>query len=109
DLLTGTDDLDVIEYGFTLGAYDPAHPLVVDPTVAFAGYVGGNAIDSINAVAVDGSGAVYATGTTGSADCTFEPTVGAADGVLNGGADAFVVKVNPAGTSVVYKTYLGGD
>jgi hypothetical protein len=44
----------------------------------------------------------------GSTHCTFNPT-SAYDSFLNGQFDAFVVKVNAAGTSVIYKTYLGGD
>src|SRR4051794_27555101 len=109
DLLSGPDDTDIVEYGFKLGSYDPARPLIVDPTITFAGFVGGNGNEEIDGVAIDGSGASYATGLTSSTDCTFEPTAGAFDGTLNGGLDAFVVKVNPTGTGVVYETYFGGD
>jgi hypothetical protein len=109
DLLATPDDLDIVEYGFTLGSYDPARPLIIDPTIAFAGFVGGNGSDEVDGVAVDGSGAAYATGIVLSSAASFEPTAGALDTTLNGSQDAFVVKVNPTGDTVVYKTYLGGD
>src|SRR5262249_44670069 len=38
-----------------------------------------------------------------------EPTGGVLDNTLDGGLDAFVVKVSAGGSSVVYKTYLGGN
>ncbi len=44
-------------YGFRLGAYDPARPLVIDPTVlVYAGFLGGSGDDFGNAIAVDGLG-----------------------------------------------------
>ena len=66
------------------------------------------------AVAVDGSGSAYLAGSTSSPD--FPTTPGAFQTTLgspppNGGiyaSDAFVTKLNPAGTDLVYSTYLGG-
>src|SRR5205814_1614437 len=58
------------------------------------------------AIAVDGSGNAYFTGQTNSSN-TF-PVLSAAQGVQQGGYDAFVAKLNPLGTALVYSTFLGG-
>ncbi len=62
------------------------------------------------AITVDADGNAYVTGSTFSSDF---PTVNAvqpvhADDVGGGGYDAFVTKLNAAGTALVYSTYLGG-
>ncbi len=50
-------------YGFRLGAYDPARPLVIDPTVlVYAGFLGGSGTDVGIGIAVDGAGNAYVTG-----------------------------------------------
>jgi hypothetical protein len=95
------------EVRFALGALDPSLPLVVDPAVAFATYLGGTDLDDGAAIAVDASGSVYVAGTTTSADF---PTVGALQGEIAAPAtsDAYVAKLAPDGASLVYATYLGG-
>ena len=155
---------DGLSYGFEIGAYDPAHPLVVDPVLYYSSYFGneikeygwGIAVDSSGAayvagydetgdqtgndafvckfspsgdalvyavwlkgdtddnddraldIVVDDTGAAYVTGNTGSAD--FPVTAGAYQTVYGGGvADAFVVKINPAGDALLYSTFLGGS
>ncbi|MEZ4267514.1 MAG: choice-of-anchor U domain-containing protein [Myxococcota bacterium] len=99
---------------FDLGAYDPAHPLLIDPGLDFAAYVGGNAFDEVNAVTTDASGNVYIAGSTTSADLPMDGP-GAAKSLqtnsLNGktyvSTDAFVAKLSPDG-ALVWATYLGG-
>jgi Beta-propeller repeat len=60
------------------------------------------------AIAVDATGAAYVTGATSSSD--FPVTAGALQTTnLGGGDDAFVSKLNPAGSALVYSTYLGGS
>jgi hypothetical protein len=54
---------------------------------------------------VDGSGNAYISGITVSADF---PTVAAVQPSLGGNSDAFVTKVNPTGSALVFSTYLGG-
>ena len=84
-------------YGFALGPYDPAVPLVLDPaTIVYAGFIGGGGTDKGFAIAVDGAGAAYVTGSTNSTEATFPEAVGP-DLTANGNADAFVAKVAPAG------------
>ena len=58
-------------------------------------------------IAVDADGNAYVTGYTSSTD--FPTTPGAFQGSLAGGDNAFVTKLNPSGTGLVYSTYLGGN
>jgi hypothetical protein len=57
-------------------------------------------------IAVDSSGNAYVTGWTWSSDF---PAVVGPDTSYNGGVDAFVAKVNPSGTALVYSGFLGGS
>jgi hypothetical protein len=75
--------------------------------LVFSTYLGGTANDLGNAVAVDGTGAIYVTGSTVS---TNFPTVNALQAANGGGTDdCFVTKLSASGASVVYSTYLGGN
>lgn len=88
--------------GIRLGAYDRARTLVIDPVLAYSTYLSGSSSDSAAGIAVDGDGQAYVAGTTSSTDLT------AAGNTNAGGQDAFVTKLNAAGTAVVFTTYLGG-
>jgi hypothetical protein len=82
--------------------------------LVYATYIGGAGGDQGRAVAVDASGSVYVTGSTSSTEASFPDgdgfgTVPGFDQTQNGGDDAFVAKLNSAGTSLVYATYLGGS
>jgi hypothetical protein len=97
--------------GFRLGRYDRARPLVIDPVLVYSTYLGGSDEDVAHAIAVDASGAVYVAGQTYSTD--FPVSSGAfqtADGnTANGQGNAFIAKLNAAGTALIYSTYLGGS
>ncbi len=54
--------------GLCLGAYDARLALVVDPTVAYATFLGGSGLDSAYAAAKAGDGSLYLTGYTESND-----------------------------------------
>lgn len=100
--------LDGDEITFALGDYDSTLPLIIDPVLVYAGYLGGSATDAVNAIAVDSSGAAYITGLVDSTESTF-PVMGGPDLIANGERDAFVAKIRPDGTGFVYVGYIGGD
>jgi MBG domain (YGX type)/Bacterial Ig-like domain (group 3)/FG-GAP-like repeat/Beta-propeller repeat len=74
--------------------------------LVYSTYLGGNAIDYATAVALDPTGNAYITGVTFS---TNFPTVNPFQTVKGAQQDAFVAKINPAGTAWVYATFLGGN
>lgn len=74
----------------------------------YSTYLGGVADDYGFGIAVDSSGSAYVTGFTSSPN--FPTTPGAFMARSAGGAyDAFVAKINPVGSSLIYSTYLGGN
>ncbi len=76
--------------------------------LVYAGYIGGDGDDAGHSIAIDASGAAYVTGWTTSTEATF-PLLGGLDPTFNGAIDAFVAKINPAGTALSYCGYIGGD
>lgn len=92
--------------GFDLGPYDRTAILVIDPTLAYSTYLGGDQPDSGAGIAIDAAGNAYITGWTVS---TNFPALKGYSGSNAGSVDAFVAKLNPAGTALVYSTYLGGN
>src|SRR5439155_8240278 len=58
-------------------------------------------------IAVDAAGNAYVTGDTDSSN--FPTTAGAFQTTLDGFLAAFVTKLNPTGSALVYSTYLGGS
>lgn len=92
--------------GFEVGEYDLARPLVIDPVLTYSTYLGGSSDDQGLAAAVDLSGNLYVTGFTGSTDF---PVANPAQASNPGYVSIFVTKLNPAGSALVYSTYLGGS
>ena len=75
-------------------------------SLVYSTYLGGSGSDQINGIAVDATGDAYVTGSTTSTDFPTKVPFQAAN---RGGGDAFVTKVNPLGTVLLYSTYVGGS
>ena len=75
--------------------------------LVYATYLGGSQSEEGQGLAVDATGHAYVTGWTTSPDF---PVAGRpVQAHPRGGSDAFVVKLNAAGSALVYATYLGGS
>jgi len=91
--------------GLRVGSYDASQTLVIDPEMTFSTYLGGSGIDNVSDVALDAEGNIYLTGWTESSDF---PTVDAIQD-HGGSNDVFVVKLNGAGSAIVFATFIGGS
>ena len=96
------------QVGFDIPSYDVTAPLIIDPALMYATYLGGSSDepDGVAGIAVDNSGSAYVTGDTTSSDFPLKNAV--IDGTFIGPSDAFVTKLGPAGTNLVWSTYIGG-
>ena len=92
---------------FTLASYDRSRPVVIDPTVDFTTFYGGNSFDEPDAIAVDDDGNTYITGATASKN--FPTTDGTKFentknfdffGFVADEPNIFVVKFDPTGKVV---------
>lgn len=101
----------------TVGAFQTVNNAVLNAFITklnstgsalvYSTYLGGSTGDFGYGIAVNASGNAYVTGQASSAN--FPVTVGAFQTVKAGSADAFVTKLNPTGTALVYSTFLGGS
>ncbi|HEV2232875.1 MAG TPA: SBBP repeat-containing protein, partial [Terriglobia bacterium] len=105
------------QIGFEVAAYDHTKPLVIDPVLSYSTYLGGSNFDYAYGIAIDPAGNAYVTGQTDSVDF---PNLGQVQSSGGGTCtddllspfvcfDAFVAKLNPAGTALIYSTFLGGS
>ncbi|MBZ5723668.1 MAG: SBBP repeat-containing protein [Acidobacteriia bacterium] len=112
--------------GVTPGEWATAFVTKFSPdgsSVVYSTYLGGNGFDQGYAIAVDSSGSVYVTGmtqstnfpiTAGAYQIVCSPTPGntgassAPPGCNQANRSAFVTKLNPTGTGLIYSTFLGG-
>ena len=92
---------------FLLAGYDSHRALVIDPSVEYSTYLGGSGYDQGNSIALDSSGNTYIAGSTTSTNFPNNDPLGY--GKYEGDTDAFVSKLSPAGTAIVYSTYFGGS
>jgi hypothetical protein len=101
----------------TSGIFDPTHNGSEDVFVTklnaagsgllYSTFLGGSSDDSGYDIKVDGAGNAFVTGLT--ASTAFPTTSGAYDTTHNGLFDAFVTKLNAAGSALLYSTFIGGD
>jgi beta-propeller repeat-containing protein len=95
---------------FELGSYDHTRELVIDPTVTYSTYFGGNLADYGVSIAVDASGNSYVAGAT---DSSTIPAAGGTtvspsnNGSFSGSFDTFVTKIGPTG-NCIFTTFFGG-
>jgi hypothetical protein len=74
----------------------------------YLGYIGGSGTETNEGIAVDTAGNAHISGGTDSNQASFPVIVGP-DLTYNGGTrDAFVAKLNPDGTALVFAGYIGG-
>lgn len=100
--------------GFLVGSHDRSRPLVIDPALDYATYLGGNDLQVTPeqglGVGVDASGAAAIVGLTTSV--SFPATTGAFQTTRKGSgnftSEAFVAKLNATGSALVFATYFGG-
>jgi hypothetical protein len=93
------------QVAFRLARYDTRQPLLIDPVLAYSTYLGGSNIDGANAIAVAPDDSAFITGETFSNDF---PTVNALYPKSATEAQvAFVSKISPDGSALLYSTYLG--
>jgi hypothetical protein len=75
-------------------------------SLELSSYLGGRGADVGDRIAASRAGEACVTGYTASPDF---PTASAVQPALRGGFDAFVAKVSPDGSKLVYSTFLGGS
>ena len=101
------------QVGIELSQYDHSKALVIDPVLQYSTYLGGSQNEAARGIAADNSGNVYIVGYTTSRNLpvtsgALQTTYGGSSSAYHTG-DAFVAKINPAGTALVYCTYIGGS
>ncbi|MCI0529256.1 MAG: SBBP repeat-containing protein, partial [Nitrospira sp.] len=90
--------------GFQVAAYDTNKPLIIDPVLVYSTYLGGANTDEAFGVAVDTQNRAYIVGYTNSTSFPSATSLRA----FGGSIDAFVARLNAAGTAYTYFTFLGG-
>ena len=90
-------------FGFTLDHYDPAWPLIIDPTLIYGTFAGGSSGDYARGIAVDAQGHTYIAGDTLSTDFL------GISGQVNGSYDVIVLKLNATASDLDYGILIGGS
>ena len=90
----------VVEAGnvvrMTVSSYDRDHALIIDPTLAFSTYFQQGVTNTANAVAVDASSNIYVTGFS-------------QENIASQSFSAYVAKLSPSGSTLLYTTFLRGN
>jgi len=109
--------------GFRLAEHDPSLALIIDPVIEYGTHLGGEDDDGARAVTIDAEGNAFITGFAEASESgpqfpstpgSFQPEpFGSIAGdpdtdAMDPENDAFILKLNPSGTDLVYSTFLGG-
>ena len=89
---------------FELGEYDETKTLVIDPAIRYLSYLGGTGGDFPTDIKLDSAGNVFLAGSTSSTNFP-----GPNSGSGNVGFAAFVSKISPDGSTILYTTFLDGE
>ena len=116
EMIEGNYKLSGDRVRFALGEYDHSRALVIDPVLVYMTYLGGSSTDMVanmtfggnttQGMAVDPAGNVYVTGSTQSFDFPVQGAIQPAN--TTNAPTGFVSKLNPAGSQLIYSTYIGG-
>ncbi len=98
--------LDQERFGFAMSGRDSALPLVIDPGVEWATYIGGTGFEVVLRTKCAPNGNIYVCGITDSLD--FPTTVGVYQQAAPGSEDGFVSVYDPTGATLLHSTYIGG-
>ncbi len=110
---TSSKDLgtvNALQPGFNGGKWDGFVARLPDAGkgIGFLSYIGGNNDDRINGVSADSAGNIYLAGETSSGN--FAVSSNAVQKLFGGGDwDAFIMKLLPDGSEIVYSSYFGGN
>jgi hypothetical protein len=97
---------------FAMGSYDHSQPLVIDPVLLYSAAMGGTNGNQALGIDVDAGGNTYVTGNSCSTDF---PTTAGSDQAYQGNStskvcqDAFVLKLDPTASTVIYSDFVGGS
>lgn len=95
---------------FRLASYDRSKELVIDPVLMYSSFLGGSQNTAITRIATDSAGNAYVAGYTASGDFPASPTpLSTTFGAGTSSRRAFVAKIDPTGSSLLYTTYLSGS
>lgn len=103
--VNGTYVINGNEVRFKLERFDSGKALIIDPVLSYSTLLGSNNSEAANGIAVDSQGSAYVTGTT---EFSGFPTTPGAFRTVSPRGGAFVTKLDPTGSSLVYSTYLSG-
>jgi hypothetical protein len=119
DFPTGTGPFQIFQGNPELSACQEAFVLKLDPTgstLLYSDFIGGTGVSTAAHIAVDSSGDAFVTGATSSTDFPLVSNIGPAStlscALVSKGfncPDAFVFKLNPTGSSLIFSTLMGGS
>jgi uncharacterized repeat protein (TIGR01451 family) len=109
-----TGDTSSIDFSITPGAFDSLYDNKeafvsklnsTGTSLIYSTYIGGSMDDYAEEIIVDSTGNAYIVGYTSSTN--FPVTTGVFQPDNSGASDAFVTKLNPSGSALIFSTYLG--